>query len=261
MDIAQETAASAKPDINQISVADLVDCLKRGWGDYKRAPLIGIFFSVFYVIGGYVIFSVLVLSGEIWWAMPLTVGFPLIAPFAAVGLYATSQLIEANKEIRWGKVLGSAMAERKRQIPWVGAIIVMWFLLYMLISHAIFAITMGLSALTNITTSFELFFTTDGIIMLLAQCVVGAAFAFALFSITLVSLPYLLDKEVDFVTAILTSIQCVIENFRVLMVWAVMIGALSLLAMVPALLGLLVALPVFGHATWHLYRKLLHHPA
>lgn len=261
MEIAEESDASVAPEVNQISVADLKDCLAKGWRDYKRAPLFGVFFSVFYVIGGYVIFSALVLSGEIWWVMPFTVGFPLLAPFAAVGLYATSRLIEGNEKITWGRVLGSAIAERKRQIPWVGAIIVIWFLLYMLISHAIFAITMGLTALTNITTSYGLFFTADGIIMLIAEIVVGGAFAFALFSITLVSLPYLLDKEVDFVTAILTSVQCVIENFVILMIWAFVIGALALLAMVPALLGLLVVLPMLGHATWHLYRKLLSFPA
>ena len=260
MELAQENGASAAPEINQITTSDLWDCLKKGWSDYKRAPIIGFFFSVLYIIGGYIIISALALSGEIWWAMPFTVGFPLLAPFAAVGLYATSRLIETNEEIRWGKVLGSAIAERKRQIPWVGAIIVMWFLLYMLISHAIFAITMGLTALTNITTSYSLFFTPDGIVMLIAEIGVGAAFAFALYSITLVSLPYLLDKEVDFVTAILTSIQCVIQNFTVLLLWAIIVGGLCLIAMTPALLGLFVALPVLGHATWHMYRKLLKHP-
>ena len=261
MELVQENQASATPEINTITTTDLVDSLKMGWSDYKKAPLVGFSLSVFYVIGGYIIFSALLLSGEIWWAMPFTVGFPLLAPFAAVGLYATSCLIENNEKITFRKVFGCAIAERKRQIPWVGAIIVMWFLIYMLISHAIFAITMGLTALTNITTSYDLFFTVDGAIMLIAEILVGGAFAFALFSITLVSLPLLLDKEIDFVTAILISIQCVMQNFKVLMIWAFTIGALSLLAMVPALLGLLCVLPILGHATWHLYRRLLSHPA
>ena len=260
MEATRETHASEIPEINQITTADLFDVLKSGWNDYKRAPAVGFFFSAFYVLGGYIILSVLLLAGEIWWVMPLTVGFPLLAPFAAVGFYATSCLIEHDEKIQWSRVLTCAISERKRQIPWVGAIIVMWFLLYMLISHAIFAITMGLTALTNITNSFSLFFTPEGIVMLIAEIGVGAAFAFALFSITLVSLPLLLEREVDFVTGILTSVKAVIANFKVLIVWAFMIAVIMFAAMLPFLLGLFIAMPVLGHATWHLYRKLLDAP-
>ncbi len=261
MELAENTRASAMPDINQISVSDLFDCLKLGWQDYKSAPLLGLFFSAFYVLGGYIIFSALFVSGGIWWALPLTAGFPLLAPFAAVGLYETSRLLERGEPLSWRRVLGATFAERKRQIPWVGAIIVIWFLFYMLISHVIFAVTMGLSALTNISSSLDLLFTPQGMVMLAAEIVVGAIFAFVLFSITLISLPVLLDKELDFVTAILLSIRSVAENFGVLLIWAFMISSLMMLAMLPLLLGLLCVLPVLGHATWHLYRKLLSHPA
>ncbi len=261
MEATREANASIIPEINEISVSDLMDCLRNGWNDYKRAPVVGIFFSTFYVLGGYVILSVLLWSGEIWWVMPLTVGFPLLAPFAGVGFYATSCLIEHEQDVSWRRVLTCALLERKRQIPWVGAIIVIWFLLYMLISHAIFAITMGLSALTNITNSFSLFFTPQGASMLVAEIGVGALFAFALFSITLISLPLLLEREVDFVTGILTSVKAVAQNLVVLLVWAFIIAVLMFVAMLPALLGLFIALPVLGHATWHLYRKLLDPPA
>ncbi len=261
MEIAREAEASIVPEINTITVSDLFETLGKGWADYKKAPLVGLFFSAFYVLGGYVILSVLLWSGEIWWAIPLTVGFPLLAPFAAVGFYATSCLIEHRQPISWRRILTCTLSERKRQIPWVGAIIVVWFLFYMLISHVIFAITMGLGALTNITNSLELFFTPQGMIMVGAEIGVGAGFAFVLFSITLISLPLLLEREVDFITGILTSINAVAQNFTVLMLWAFIISALMLLAMLPALLGLFVVLPVLGHATWHLYRKLLDPPA
>ncbi|NOR63596.1 MAG: DUF2189 domain-containing protein [Rhodobacteraceae bacterium] len=260
MEATREEHASELPEINTITTADLFECLKSGWNDYKRAPAIGFMFSAFYVLGGYVIVSVLFFAGEIWWVMPLTVGFPLLAPFAGVGFYATSCLIEHKETVSWRRVLTCALLERKRQIPWVGAIIVIWFLLYMLISHAIFAITMGLTALTNITNSFGLFFTPSGIGMLIAEVVVGAGFAFALFSITLVSLPLLLEREVDFVTGIVTSVRAVMLNFGVLMVWAFIIAVIMFVSMIPLLLGLFIAMPVLGHATWHLYRKLLDAP-
>ncbi len=260
MEVTREEHASELPEISAITVSDLLKCLKQGWQDYKSAPMLGLFFSAFYVLGGYVIVSVLFFSGEVWWMMPLTVGFPLLAPFAGVGFYATSCLIEHKEPVTWRRVLACALMERKRQIPWVGAIIVVWFLLYLLISHAIFAITMGLSALTDISHSFGLFFTPTGVGMMIGEVVVGAGFAFALFTITLVSLPLLLEREVDFVTGILTSVRAVMLNFGVLMVWAFMISAIMFVAMLPLLLGLFIALPVLGHATWHLYRKLLDAP-
>jgi len=260
MEATREEHASELPEINVITRADLMQCLKSGWNDYKAAPFVGLFFSTFYVLGGYIIVSVLFFSGELWWVMPLTVGFPLLAPFAGVGFYATSCLIEHKEKVTWRRVLTCALKERKRQIPWVGAIIVVWFLLYLLISHAIFAITMGLTALTNIGSSFELFFTPAGIGMMVAEVVVGAGFAFALFTITLLSLPLLLEREVDFVTGILTSVQAVMLNFGVLMLWAVMISVIMFVSMLPLLLGLFIAMPVLGHATWHLYRKLLDAP-
>ncbi len=260
MEVTREEHASELPEISAITVSDLFECLKQGWQDYKAAPMVGLFFSAFYVFGGYVIVSVLFFSGEVWWMMPLTVGFPLLAPFAGVGFYATSCLIEHKEPVTWRRVLACALMERKRQIPWVGAIIVVWFLLYLLISHAIFAITMGLSALTDISHSYDLFFTPTGMGMLIAEVIVGAGFAFALFTMTLVSLPLLLEREVDFVTGILTSVRAVMLNFGVLMVWAFMISAIMFVAMVPLLLGLFIAMPVLGHATWHLYRKLLDAP-
>ncbi len=260
MEVTREEHASILPEINEITVKDLFQCLRSGWSDYKTAPMVGVLFSTFYVLGGYIIISVLFFSGEVWWVMPLTVGFPLLAPFAGVGFYATSCLIEHKEKVTWRRVLTCAILERKRQIPWVGAIIVVWFLLYLLISHAIFAITMGLSALTNIGSSFGLFFTPTGIGMLIGEIIVGAGFAFTLFSITLVSLPLLLEREVDFITGILTSVQAVMLNFGVLVVWAVIISAIMFASMLPGLLGLFIAMPVLGHATWHLYRKLLDAP-
>lgn len=251
---------SPTPEIQSITVADLFDSLKKGWADYKKAPLMGVFFSGAYVIGGIILYLVLVASGKIWWIMPVSVGFPLIAPFAAVGFFEISRQLEAGEQLKWGHILGAVFAERQRQIPWVGAIIVVWFLFYMLIAHVIFALIMGISVMTNITTSLEAFLTPTGIIFVNVELLVGGIFALILFAITFVSLPLLLHKEIDFITAILLSIQTVKQNFGVLISWFVIIGPLMLISMIPMFLGLLITLPVLGHATWHLYRKLLLHP-
>ncbi|MBL4807663.1 MAG: DUF2189 domain-containing protein [Rhodobacteraceae bacterium] len=252
---------SPTPEIQIISVNDLFDALKKGWGDYKKAPLMGLFFSAAYVAGGIVLYLVLAASGKIWWIMPISVGFPLIAPFAAVGLFEISRQLEANEPLKWGHVLGVVFAERQRQIPWVGAIIVIWFLFYMLIAHMIFALMLGIRVMTHIGTSLDVFLTPAGLLFINIELLVGAVFALLLFAITFVSLPLLLHKEIDFITAIILSIQSVKKNFAVLIVWFIIIGPMMLLSLVPMFLGLLITLPVLGHATWHLYRKLLLHPA
>ena len=114
--------------------------------------------------------------------------------------------------------------------------------------------------MTNITSSYEAFLTPDGLMMIAVELVVGGIFAFLLFALTVVSLPLLLEKEVDFITAMLLSFRTVQRNLGVMLVWAATIAGLLILGMIPAFLGLLVVLPVLGHATWHLYRRALYDP-
>jgi uncharacterized membrane protein len=121
----------------------------------------------------------------------------------------------------------------------------------------IFALFMGLSTMTNVSQSLDVFLTINGLMMIAVELGVGAVLAFLLFSLTVVSLPLVLDREVDFVTAMLTSMKVVRANLFVMLIWASLIAVLSLLALLPWFLGLMVVLPVLGHATWHLYRRAL----
>ncbi|OZO45727.1 hypothetical protein CGU37_27860, partial [Pseudomonas fluorescens] len=124
------------------------------------------------------------------------------------------------------------------------------------IAHMIFALFMGLSTMTNVSSSYEVYLTSNGIMMLTVGTVVGALFALLLFMITVISLPMLLDREVDFVTAMITSFQTVAHNPVPMLAWAVFIAVVTFVAMIPWFLGLFFVLPLLGHATWHLYRLL-----
>ena len=244
-----------QPVVQSITLADLRDSLKAGVQDFRRAPQFGLFFSAVYVIGGFVMLWLG--AGHVSWTLATSLGFPLLAPFAAAGLYEVSRRMETGDTLEWRGILGIVWNERTRQLPWLGAIIVIYFLFWTFLAHMIFALFMGLSTMTNVSQSLEVFLTFNGLMMIGVELVVGAVLAFLLSSLTVVSLPLVLDREVDFVTAMLTSMKAVRTNLFVMLVWASLIAVLSVLALLPWFLGLMVVLPVFGHATWHLYRRAL----
>ena len=248
-------AAAPVPDVARLGLADLRAALQAGWRDYRRAPAFGCFFAAVYVlIGiGFVLFG----AGTVLWTFAFSLAFPLFAPFAAVGLYEVSRRLDRGGAMDWYKILGVVIAEKDRQIPWMGAIIVIYVLFWSFLAHMIFALFMGLSVMTNVSSSYDVFLTPNGLTMMAVELGVGGVLAFVLFSLTVTSLPHLLDKEVDFVTAMLLSLQVVRQNPVVMLVWAGLIAVVTLVAMVPLFLGLFVALPVLGHATWHLYRRAL----
>ena len=231
--------------------------LAAGWRDFRRAPAFGLLFAAFYVMGGLVLTAVATAAGQEWWLMPFVVGFPLIAPFAAVGLYEVSRRIESDRPLIWREVLAVVIAQKDRQVPSMAMVILLMFMFWVFVAHTIFALFMGVSALTNITSSPEVLFQGRGLVMLLIGTLVGASFAAVLFAITVVGLPMILDREVDLVTAMITSVRAVMMNKGVMLGWAVLIAALMFLAFLPLFLGLFVVLPVLGHASWHMYRELM----
>ncbi|WP_234417084.1 DUF2189 domain-containing protein [Loktanella sp. Alg231-35] len=242
--------------VKQVTFADIGAVLRAGMQDFRRAPQFGLFFSAVYVVGG---FAMLWLgAGHVTWTLATSLGFPLVAPFAAAGLYEVSRRLEQGDPLEWRGVLGIVWQERTRQLPWLGALIVVYFLFWTFLAHMIFALFMGLSTMTNISQSYAVFLTPNGLTMIAVELGIGAVLAFLLFSLTVMSLPMVLDREVDFVTAMLTSLAAVRANLPVMLVWAALIAVLSVLALIPWFLGLIVVLPILGHATWHLYRRALH---
>ena len=257
-DTTTAAAASPRPEIATLGRADLVAALASGWKDFRSAPGIGMVFAGVYVAGG--LFLLFIAGGFVWQTLILALGFPLVAPFAAVGLYETSRRLEAGEPLDLYQIFGVIWREKDRQIPWVGAIIVFYFLFYSFLAHMIFALFMGLSVMTNVSSSLDVFLTPNGLTMIAVELLVGGVLAFILFALTVFSLPLLLDKEIDFMTAMLLSFEAVRENLGVMFLWAAIIAGLVIVAMIPVFLGLFVVLPVLGHATWHLYRRALIHP-
>jgi uncharacterized membrane protein len=251
-------APSKVPMVRQMGYGDIGAALAAGARDFRAKPMMGLFFSHVYVVGGWLLYLFLVVTDQVWWAIPITVGFPLLGPFLAVGLYEVSRRLEAGqREWRRNDIFGVIWRQRLRQLPSMAWVIIVYFLFWSFFAHMLFALFLGPSALMNVTSSYAYLMEPEGVVMLLVGTGFGAVFAFVLFCLTVVSLPLLLDKELDFVTAMLTSIAVVRANPGVMLVWGITIAGLTFLGMVPGLLGLFVVLPVLGHATWHIYRRAL----
>lgn len=248
---------SPLPEVQQVTLRDISACLRAGLSDFLRAPAFGMVFSAVYVLGGLVLYLVATAAGQEWWLIPFVVGFPLLAPFAAVGLYEVSRRIEVGQPLIWREVVSVVVAQKDRQIPSMAMVILLIFMFWVFVAHTIFALFMGLQSLTNITSSPEVLLQGNGLTMLAVGAVVGTGFALALFSFTVAGLPLLLEREVDFISAIILSVQAVLANLGTMALWGLCIAVLLFIGMLPVFLGLFVALPVLGHASWHMYRKLL----
>ena len=255
--VRHDIAADRIPDPALIGIEAIGDSLRAGWRDFRRAPAFGLFFSLFYVLGGLVLAAVALAMGQEWWLIPFVVGFPLIAPFAAVGLYEVSRRIESGLPLDWRSVVGVVFAQKDRQVPSMAMVILLMFMFWVFVAHTTFAMFMGVQSLTNVTSSPELLLQGRGLVMLAVGTVIGAGFAAVLFAMTVAGLPLLLDREVDFISAIIASIGAVTANPLVMILWAAVIAAILFAGILPLFLGLFVALPVLGHASWHMYRHLL----
>lgn len=247
----------AVPELMQLDWGDLRHALRQGWRDFLAEPLYGAFFSMVYVACGWLLVFAFTAKGQVWWTLPASAGFPILGPFIACGFYEISRRREAGEAMVLREVLGVVFRQKDRQIPSMAAVIVVFFLFWNFLSHMIFALFLGKATMTNVSSSLAVFATPEGMAMLAFGTAVGAVFATVLFALTVVSLPMLLDREVDFVTAMITSFQLVLLNPVVLLSWGALIAVCLFAGMLPGFFGLLVALPVFGHATWHLYRRAL----
>lgn len=248
------------PQVSEdLEFRDLIRALAAGWRDFLAMPQFGLFFGGIYVLAGLAIGWVTVTGGKLAWLIPAIAGFPLVAPFIAVGLYEASRRRACGEPLSWRAVIGALKGHDDDQILSMGVIVFVAFAFWMIVAHAIFAVFMAQSGIGAGGSGAMLaaFTAPSGLAMLAVGSAVGGAMAFAFYTMTVISLPMLVERKVDFLTAIIASFKTVRGNFAIMFGWAAIIAALLFVAMLPVFLGLMVALPVLAHATWHLYVRVV----
>ncbi len=244
--------------INTIGLADVRAALREGWKDFRRYPLFGLFFGGIYALGGLLIVVMLSLYHQPWMIIPIAIGFPLIGPFVAVGLYEISRRDESGQPVTWRGILAEVFRQRERQLSWMAFVVLFVFWVWIYQVRLLLALFLGFKISASLPAFLTVVTTTpEGLLFLAVGTIVGAVIATVLFTVTVISMPLLLDRDIDFVTAMITSVRAVVENPVAMLGFGVIVAAAAILAMVPLFVGLLVALPVLGHATWHLYRRVV----
>jgi len=256
-DLAQADAR-VLPPILTITTADLVDALRRGWEDFKAQPSHLAFIALIYPVAG-VLLAHLTVSYNIFPLLfPLLGGFALLGPFAAIGLYEISRRRERGLEHGWGHAFALLRSPSIGQILLLGAMLTGLFMAWLFSAWFIYRGLLELPANVSTAEFLRAAFTTfDGWVMIIVGNSVGLLFAILAFSISVTAFPHIIDRRVDVATAIQTSIAAVEKNPRVMMIWGLMVTGLLVLGCLPMLVGLVVVMPVLGHATWHLYRKVI----
>jgi uncharacterized membrane protein len=258
-----DTALPAElPVVRRIEMADLKDALAKGFQDFVTYRTDVLFLGVIYPIIGLVIARLVIGQGMFPLLFPLASGFALVGPFVAVGLYEMSRRREQGVTVNWATafhVLGSAGSGA---IALLGLLLMVIFVLWLLVAQALYNLTLGPQMPASIIGFVQDVFTTrGGWVLIVTGMSIGLIFAALVFAITIVSFPLLLDHaDIGLDVAIRTSIRAVRLNPRPIAVWGLIIAASLTIGSIPFFLGLTIVMPVLGHSTWHLYRKLVAHP-
>lgn len=253
-DHAAPSGVPTKPVVREVSLDDIGRALGAGFSDFKRAPLAAMALGGIYAAGGWVLVGLLMAADLPYLVYPLAMGFALVAPFLAVGFYALSDLIQSGERITAGAIWARVRRAAQGDVRWMALITGFALIIWLDLAAIIFFSFFGLGQL-DATFWSALFGTAHGWMFLALGNAVGAFIAVSVFSISAVSFPLLYDRDVDFGTAMITSVNVVKRSPGPLLAWCAFIGVTTTLAVVAGFVGLLVVLPVIGCATWHLYQR------
>ncbi|HSU06024.1 MAG TPA: DUF2189 domain-containing protein [Acetobacteraceae bacterium] len=258
-DLARERSVGrVQPHVRRIGLADLRYALARGWEDFSADPTHYLFLCVLYPIVGIVLGRLAFGYEVLPLVFPLVTGFALVGPIAAIGIYEMSRRRETGAEVAWWHAFDVLRS------PAIGAIVklvfalAVIFVLWLVAAEVIYRLTLGSGPPASAGDFLHDVFTTPaGWTLIVVGNLVGFLFAVLVLTISVVSFQMLVDRDVTAEVALRTSVQVVRTSPLTIAAWGLTIAVILAIASVPLLLGLAVALPVLGHASWHLYRRVV----
>lgn len=252
------TQAANEPPagIRHLETDDIEYALRRGFEDFKAMRSDALFLIILYPIMGLGMMALALQSNAIHLIYPAVTGFALIGPLAAIGLYEISKRREAGLEPSWAdafRVFGTASIG---PIFLLGLLLIIIFAIWIGVARGIYALTLG----PEVPESFWALIaasvaTPEGWALIIVGTAVGLLFAILVLAISVASFPLLVDRDTTLASAVLTSVRVTTHNPGVVFTWGALVVIMLFIGSLPLFLGLVVVLPVLGHATWHLYRR------
>ena len=251
-------AQSAAPEIRRIGFADLKDALRLGARDFQAMPTHAIFLCLIYPIVGLLTARLAFGYSILPLLYPLATGFALVGPVAGLGLYELSRRREAGLENSMSHAFDVLRSSSIGGIVAIALLLTLIFALWMATANAIYIADFGFAPPASPQAFLHNVFTTGtGWHLIVVGNAVGLLFAILVLTISVVSFPLLLDRDVGAALALATSIRAVAKNPLTMALWGLIVAVLLFVGSLPLFIGLTIVVPILGHATWHLYRKLV----
>jgi uncharacterized membrane protein len=251
-------ATHSLPRVRTITPRDLFVVLAKGFDDFRAMPTHVIFLSLIYPIVGIIIAGATLGLELLPLLYPMATGFALVGPLAAIGLYELSRRREQGLDTGWHHAFDLLQAESFRAILAFGLILLVIFGVWIAVAQAIYVAYFGYAPPESIEAFMRQVLTTDaGHQMIMVGNGVGLLFALGAFSISVVAFPLLLDRNVTATAAAATSVKAVLYNPLTMALWGLIVATLLAIGSLPLFVGLAVVVPVLGHSTWHLYRRVV----
>lgn len=252
-----ETKHAAFP-VRTIQLSDLAAALRQGLEDFLACRSDVIFICLFYPVVGFVLARLTMNHHMLPLLFPLVSGFALLGPFAAAGVYEMSRRRERGERPAWTDAAAVLRSPCIAQIVELGLILAAMFLLWLGVAMLLYRLTFGSHVPQSLSAFASDVFTTEaGWFLIIVGNGVGFVFALVVLAVSVVSFPLILDRHVSVATAVRTSVRAMLTNPGPLLAWGLIVACALVLGTIPLLLGLIVVMPILGHATWHLYRKLV----
>ncbi|MEO3433093.1 DUF2189 domain-containing protein [Inquilinus sp. CAU 1745] len=258
---AEDHAAASRPEINRIGIADLKDALAKGLDDFAAHRTDVVYVCLIYPVVGLVLARAAFGYDMLPLLFPLASGFALVGSFAAVGLYEMSRRREQGLAVTWTDAVGVLGSPSFGAILVLGLAMLAIFVLWLFAAQLIYMATLGPEPPASMASFVEAVFTTQaGWAMIGVGVGVGFLFAVLSLAVSVVAFPMLIDRKVGVDIAVWTSVRAVAANPIAMGAWGLIVVGGLVLGSLPLFIGLAIVMPVLGHATWHLYRKVVEVP-